>query len=55
MGGEVKISPLSAKLALDGKLSGTKELLEKSFLPEFEHILNTFLMQEKGEFCSFHE
>jgi len=49
MGGEVKISPLSAKLALEGKLSGTKELLEKSFLPEFEHILNTFLMQEKGD------
>ena len=49
MGGEVKISPLSAKLALEGKLSETKELLEKSFLPEFEHILNTFLMQEKGD------
>ncbi len=49
MGGEVKIFPLSAKLALEGKLSGTKELLEKSFLPEFEHILNTFLMQEKGD------
>jgi len=49
MGGEVKIFPLSAKLALEGKLSETKELLEKSFLPEFEHILNTFLMQEKGD------
>ncbi len=49
MGSEVNISPLSAKLALEGKLSGTKELLEKSFLPEFEHILNTFLMQEKGD------
>jgi len=49
MGSEVKVSPLSAKLALEGKLSGIKELLEKSFLPEFEHILNTFLMQEKGE------
>jgi hypothetical protein len=49
MGSEVKVSPLSAKLAIEGKLSGIKELLEKSFLPEFEHILNTFLMQEKGE------
>lgn len=49
MGDEVKIFPLSAKLALEGKLSGKKELLEKSFLPEFEHILNTFLMQEKGK------
>lgn len=49
MGSDVKIFPLSAKLALEGKLSGEKELLEKSFLPEFEHILNTFLMQEKGK------
>jgi GTPase SAR1 family protein len=49
MGSEVKIFPLSAKLALEGKLSGIKRLLEKSFLPEFEHILNTFLMQEKGD------
>ncbi len=48
LGSEVKIFPLSAKRALEGKLSGTQELLEKSFLPEFEHILNTFLMQEKG-------
>jgi GTPase SAR1 family protein len=49
MGSEVKIFPLSAKLALEGKLSGNKELTEKSFLPEFEHILNTFLMEEKGK------
>jgi GTP-binding protein EngB required for normal cell division len=46
---DVKIFPLSAKLALDGKLSGSKDLLEKSFLPEFEKILNTFLMEEKGK------
>jgi len=49
MGSEVKIFPVSAKLALEGKMSGTKDLLEKSFLPEFEHILNTFLMEEKGK------
>jgi ribosome biogenesis GTPase A len=49
MGSEVKILPLSAKLALEGKLSGNKELIEKSFLSKFEHILNTFLMQEKGD------
>jgi ribosome biogenesis GTPase A len=49
MGREVKIFPLSAKLALGGKLSGSKELLEKSFLPEFEKLLNTFLMEEKGK------
>jgi GTP-binding protein EngB required for normal cell division len=49
MGSEVKIFPVSAKLALEGKMSGTKDLLEKSFLPEFEHILNIFLMEEKGK------
>jgi len=46
---DVKIFPLSAKLALDGKLSGDKNLLERSFLSEFEKILNTFLMEEKGK------
>ena len=49
MGSEVRIFPVSAKLALEGKKSGTKELLEKSYLPEFENILNTFLMEEKGK------
>jgi len=49
MSREVKIFPLSAKLALEGKLSKNRGLLEKSFLLEFEHILNTFLMQEKGD------
>ena len=46
---DVKIFPVSAKLAIDGKLSGSKELLEKSFLPNFEKLLNTFLMEEKGK------
>lgn len=46
---EVKIFPLSAKLALEGKLDGKSDLLQKSFLPEFENILNTFLMEEKGK------
>ncbi len=49
MSSEVKIFPLSAKLALEGKLSGNKELIEKSYLSGFENILNTFLMQEKGD------
>ncbi len=30
-------------LAIDGKLSGSDKLLEKSFLPGFEKILNNFL------------
>jgi GTPase SAR1 family protein len=49
MNHEVKIFPLSAKNALDGKVNRESELLKKSFLPEFEHILNTFLMEEKGK------
>jgi GTP-binding protein EngB required for normal cell division len=49
MNHEVKIFPLSAKNALDGKVFKREELLEKSFLPEFERILNTFLMEEKGK------
>ncbi len=48
VGFDVRILPLSAKLALEAKLSGSDELLEKSFLPEFEKTLNTFLMEEKG-------
>jgi GTPase SAR1 family protein len=49
MGSEVKIFPVSAKLALEGKASGKQELLEKSLLPEFENVLNAFLMHGKGE------
>jgi GTPase SAR1 family protein len=45
---DVKIFPISARLALEGKISGSDELLERSFLPEFERVLNTFLMKEKG-------
>jgi hypothetical protein len=43
-----KIFPLSAKLALDAKLSGSDGLLQKSLLPEFEKELGDFLMKEKG-------
>lgn len=49
MGRDVKIYPLSAKRALNSKLSGSKELLEKSYLTDFENRLNTFLMEEKGK------
>ena len=45
----VMIFPLSAKLALDGKVSeGSPELLEASLLPEFENHLRQFLYKEKG-------
>jgi len=48
MGAEVKIFPVSAKLALDGKLNCSDELLLKSCLPGFSDVLNEFLMEEKG-------
>jgi GTP-binding protein EngB required for normal cell division len=49
MGGEIKILPLSAKLALEGKVSPSRSILEKSFLPAFEALLSGFLMKEKGK------
>ena len=44
----VMIFPLSAKLALDGKVEGRTELLKASLLPEFENHLRQFLYKEKG-------
>jgi len=49
MGKEVKILPLSAKLALEAKKTNSDELLSKSYLREFEQTLNKFLMEEKGK------
>ncbi|MCL4491148.1 MAG: dynamin family protein [Nitrospirae bacterium] len=49
MSTDVRIFPISAKLALDGKLSASKEMLQKSLLPQFSEVLNTFLMNEKGK------
>ncbi|PIU54400.1 MAG: hypothetical protein COS90_00975 [Deltaproteobacteria bacterium CG07_land_8_20_14_0_80_60_11] len=46
--GHVMIFPLSAKLALDGKVEGRTELLKASLLPEFENHLRQFLYKEKG-------
>lgn len=43
MGRDVKIYPLSAKRALNSKLSGSKGLLEKSYLTDFENRLNLFI------------
>ncbi|MGO9311450.1 MAG: dynamin family protein [Syntrophobacteraceae bacterium] len=46
--GKVRIYPLSARLALDGKRAGDDVLLERSLLPEFEKKLLDFLAREKG-------
>lgn len=48
MGADVKIYPISAKLALEGKTAGSGEQLEKSGLPAFSGMLNRFLVEEKG-------
>ena len=44
----VMIFPLSAKLALEGKIEERTELLEASLLPDFENHLREFLYKEKG-------
>jgi len=43
-----EIYPVSAKLALEGKIEHNRELLEKSNLPVFEERLRRFLIEEKG-------
>ena len=48
-GSEVRIFPLSAKLALDGELNKAADMIQKSLLPKFSKRLNTFLMEEKGK------
>ena len=47
--GKVRIYPLSAKLALEGKLKNDQERLQRSFLPQFDQVLGDFLTREKGK------
>ncbi len=46
--GKVRIYPLSARWALEGKKTGDDLLLGRSLLPEFERQLLDFLAREKG-------
>jgi GTPase SAR1 family protein len=48
MGADIRIHPVSARLALEGKTAGSEELLQKSGLPAFSNVLGRFLMEEKG-------
>ncbi len=48
-GSEVRIFPVSAKLALQGKVSDREDLVKKSLLPQFAEVLHNFLMEEKGK------
>ena len=47
--GKVKIHPLSARWALDGKKQGDNGLLQASLLPDFELRLQDFLVHDKGK------
>ncbi|MEW6116493.1 MAG: dynamin family protein [Nitrospirota bacterium] len=49
MGAEVRIFPVSARLALEGKLTNSEDMVQKSLLPRFSHMLDTFLLEEKGK------
>ncbi len=49
MGQEPFIAPISARLALEGKLNGSAELMKRSLLPLFFTTLHNFLQKEKGE------
>ena len=48
MGSEVKLFPVSARLALEGAAEKSDEMIQKSMLPIFSKDLNRFLMEEKG-------
>jgi GTP-binding protein EngB required for normal cell division len=48
LGIDVMLFPVSARLALEGKLKSSDELLETSLLPGFSKVLHHFLMKEKG-------
>lgn len=48
MGAEVKLFPLSARLALEGALAKSDEMIRKSNLKVFADELHRFLMMEKG-------
>ncbi len=49
LGPGVKIYPVSAKLALRGKLEGSDELLKASNILTFSRVLDEFLLREKGK------
>jgi hypothetical protein len=48
MGGAVRLFPVSARLALEGKSGDGDEAMRKSRLPVFFRALHGFLMEEKG-------
>lgn len=49
LGPEVKVYPVSARLALQGKLEGSAEMLKASNILAFSEVLDEFLLREKGK------
>ena len=49
IGKKIEIYPLSAKMALKGKIKNEQEFLKKSRLEEFNKVLNDFLLKKKGQ------
>lgn len=47
--GKVKVYPLSARWALEGKKTNDAALVGQSLLPDFERQLQEFLIHEKGQ------
>jgi len=45
----IKIFPISAKGALEGRLNNNQQRLDGSLISDFEKALNYFLMEEKGK------
>lgn len=48
MGGAVRLFPVSARLALEGKSKGPPEMTRRSRIPEFFQTLDRFLVEDKG-------
>lgn len=48
MDSPVKLYPISARLALEGSMAKSDEMVKKSLLPIFTDELHKFLMEEKG-------
>ena len=48
MGGAVNLFPVSARLALEGKLNDSGQLVRKSRFPDFSGALSAFLAQDKA-------
>jgi hypothetical protein len=46
---DIKIFPISAKQALEGKLDNAQEKQDRSLISDFEKALDDFLLQEKGK------